>query len=501
MKGILTSAGLEHLLRAERQRPLVFATVGSDHHRFDRLVRWLDAWMDDRPGVADCVVQFGTASRPRSCLGIDYVDHDLLQLCLSSSDITVVQGGPMSIVESRRAGRRPIVVPRIARLDEVVDDHQVTFCRKLAAPGLITLAEDDATLRRCLDAAIRDPDDSSLRRAGASRSPESIEAVARVRRTAGLIVAKRRHHAEPTVLLLGGTGRSGTTLLERLLAEAPSVTALGETLHLWERGLDANELCGCGERFSDCPFWNKIGIEAFGGWDRLDTGRAVALRRTVVRSRHVAGLLGLPAKPSWRLDREVLARMVTRLYQGSAVVANAPVLVDSSKHPAYAMLLRRAAVDLRCALVVRDPRAVAYSWQRSVRRPEVVGRDTRMPRYGLVRTALTWDLYALLYQTLRMLRVPVMVVRYEDLVRDPEQVVRSTLRFAGARLDDATASSMSARSVELGVAHTVAGNPMRFDVGQIALRPDDEWRTGLGPRQQRLVAALTAPVRRVHGYR
>ncbi|MGH3357509.1 MAG: sulfotransferase [Nocardioidaceae bacterium] len=499
MTGSITSAELDDLLRAERPRPLVFVTVGSDHHRFDRLIEWLDAWLDERSADVDCIVQHGTAAQPRNARGIDYVDHDLLQRCMSGAAIVLVQGGPMSIIEARRNGTRPIVVPRIARLDEVVDDHQVTFCRKLAAQQLITLAEDEDTLHAALDAALRDPATNAI--APETSDAASAEAVERIRRSAELIVAQRRHREPPTVVLLGGAGRSGSTLLERLLAEAPAVAALGETIHLWERGLDADELCGCGESFSACPFWNKVGEDAFGGWDRVDVQDVIGLRHAVVRSRYTVGLLGVSPKPSWRLKRDRLTRMLARLHQSAASVADVRVLIDSSKHPAYAMLLRRTAVDLRCVLVVRDPRAVAYSWQRAVRRPEVTDRDVEMPTYGLVRSALTWSLYALLYQLLPTLGVPVTVVRYEDLMTDPSRVVQEVLRFAGAPAADGDASELSTGAIDLGVAHTVAGNPMRFQVGPVELRSDEEWRTGLSRGRKTLVSVLTTPTRWLYGYR
>ncbi len=48
------------------------------------------------------------------------------------------------------------------------------------------------------------------------------------------------------LLYIGGVGRSGSTLVERVLNEAPEVHAMGETHHLWERGITADQLCGCG---------------------------------------------------------------------------------------------------------------------------------------------------------------------------------------------------------------------------------------------------------------
>ena len=59
----------------------------------------------------------------------------------------------------------------------------------------------------------------------------------------------------------------GPRLLERALGELPGVLSIGETVHLWDRGLRDNELCGCGQPFSSCPFWRSVGDVAFGGWD------------------------------------------------------------------------------------------------------------------------------------------------------------------------------------------------------------------------------------------
>ncbi len=60
-----------------------------------------------------------------------------------------------------------------------------------------------------------------------------------------------------TIVFIGAVGRSGTTLLERTLATGHGVVALGEMVHVWHRGLEQDEPCGCGEPFSECPFWSR----------------------------------------------------------------------------------------------------------------------------------------------------------------------------------------------------------------------------------------------------
>ena len=66
------------------------------------------------------------------------------------------------------------------------------------------------------------------------------------------------------VVYVSGFGRSGSTIVEGLLQSRYAATGLGEIFFLWERGALRNELCGCGLRFRQCPFWTEVLRDAFG---------------------------------------------------------------------------------------------------------------------------------------------------------------------------------------------------------------------------------------------
>src|SRR3954471_11974980 len=93
------------------------------------------------------------------------------------------------------------------------------------------------------------------------------------------------------VLYVAGTGRSGSTLLARILDRADGVFAAGEVRYLWQRGLVEDRLCGCGERFTECPFWSDVLERAFGAQGPVDARRVMAEQRAVTRLRHVPRLL------------------------------------------------------------------------------------------------------------------------------------------------------------------------------------------------------------------
>ena len=304
-----------------------------------------------------------------------------------------------------------------------------------------------------------------------------------------------------TVLYLGGLGRSGSTLLDRVLGEVPGFCPVGELVFLWRRGLIDGERCGCGEPFGECAFWSRVGKEAFDGWDSIDAREMEAVRRRVDRNRFIPWMLVPGAAPrAWRESLTRYADALGRLYRGVATASGASVVVDSSKHASTATLLRRVpGVDLRIAHLVRDPRGVAHSWSRVVERPEATDGG-EMARLGPARVAARWWSTNLLFELLRASGGgrPSMRLRYEDVVRDPERQLSRLVRLAGRA--DAGPGTLRGHRVGLGTHHTVSGNPLRFHSGPLEIRPDDRWRHDMSRRDRWTITALTAPLWPVYGY-
>ena len=218
------------------------------------------------------------------------------------------------------------------------------------------------------------------------------------------------------VVFVGGMGRSGSTLLERLLGELPEACSLGEVVHLWQRGLVDNERCGCGCPFYECPFWRAVGVRAFGGWDQLEPTQVLALRGSVDRTRFVPRLLRgqLAAEQHARLLRYV--ELYHRLYAAVAAQTGCSIVVDSSKHASLAACLRWGLpAELRIVHVVRDPRAVADAWLKHRLRPEATATSPEqvMARTNPARTAVHWSAQNLAFSGLAARGIPTRQVRYE----------------------------------------------------------------------------------------
>lgn len=306
------------------------------------------------------------------------------------------------------------------------------------------------------------------------------------------------------VLYIGGMGRSGTTLLNRMLGELPGVCAVGEAVNLWRQGVVNNEKCGCGTLFHSCSFWRDVGAAAFGGWHRVDLGRVFALRSTRSRFRYAREASIAPGSLAPDVRRAIEANNVlySRLYSAISQVSGCPVVVDASKHASLLSYLRHhEPLPIQLIHLVRDSRGVAHSFTKLRRRPESDDPASVMDRFSAAHTAMLWNLYNTSFFALRRLGVAYHRLRYEDLVRAPRQRLREIAAAAGIRADDKAFSFLGDGHVRLTGNHCVAGNPMRFQHGSVALCEDEEWVSLLSRRNRIAVTGLTLPLLIRLGYR
>jgi hypothetical protein len=302
-----------------------------------------------------------------------------------------------------------------------------------------------------------------------------------------------------TVLFIAGLGRSGSTLLARLLGEVEGLSSVGELRYLLERGLMGGDLCGCGRPVPDCDVWAAVAAEAGIPSDGAARARLLAQERATVRLRQAwrlpadrrRGYPWLRAHGGAWLDHLLAVQRATARVTGG-------VVVDSSKLPSYgAALEATGGIDLRVIHLVRDPRGVAYSWSSSRARSDREG-VTEMDRRDPLSAALLWNGWNAVARRLWSGSPGYSVMTYEALVADPAGAVRTALDEVGlADLGSVDLVDMvDGRAASLAASHSVAGNPGRMQAGTIQIAADDRWRDGFAPRHRIAVEALTRHSRR-----
>lgn len=295
------------------------------------------------------------------------------------------------------------------------------------------------------------------------------------------------------VLSIVGPGRSGTTILASVLGEVDGVVTGGELRWLWRRGLIERRSCGCGLPPDECPVWSQVIAKALAS--RTETARDVAAAQdelSSLRHRMRAIRSATGGDEGWPALERVRATMA-QLIPAIADVTGARVVVDSSKRAQDAAVLAGLdEVDHYVLHMVRDPGAVAFSWQRRGKTIRVAEGTRAMATRRLLPSVARWMENCFGAEALRRYVPPErwMFLRYEDFAAQPEAAVSRILAFLD---EDTTTPFVDADTVVLQVNHTVAGNPNRFRTGPVTIALDNEWARRMPAHRQLAVRALTWP--------
>jgi len=129
---------------------VIFVSVGMQMP-FDRLCKTVDAWGGER-GRKDIFMQIGSTSwRPSNCDYVQLLDPEQYAKRIKESEILVMHAGTGSILAAMKYEKPIIVMPRVARLRETRNDHQLATVRRFKELSGITVAFDEDDLVKKLD--------------------------------------------------------------------------------------------------------------------------------------------------------------------------------------------------------------------------------------------------------------------------------------------------------------------------------------------------------------
>jgi UDP-N-acetylglucosamine transferase subunit ALG13 len=127
---------------------MIIFTIGTSEP-FDRLVSVADAVAE---ACQDRVLVQGGRSHCRLTRAeiVPFLPYDELVKLVAHARIVVTHAGAGSALLALSQGKRPILVPRLRRHGEAIDDHQVVFAQRMTALGLAHVVEDPARLPQML---------------------------------------------------------------------------------------------------------------------------------------------------------------------------------------------------------------------------------------------------------------------------------------------------------------------------------------------------------------
>lgn len=272
------------------------------------------------------------------------------------------------------------------------------------------------------------------------------------------------------LIYIGGYGRSGSTSLDLLLGQHGEVCSGGELTNFFKQFPDPANACGCGAAYSACSFWlsNIQVIESVSGRFDIPT-RTLHKFSKLYESASGAILISLAKlfarKKIVKLERAYVACNV-EVFNMMAEKSRSDTVVDSSK-TCYGTSLRPFFLKHGTAIpnvvfvhLVRHPSSVANSVKKGTNKSLAAGEKTTRP-LTVLRAYIGWlyaNLFALALGKL-VFKESYCLVRYEDLIANPEAEVRKILASVGK---DMGAVSSFLRGEKRSIdSHLYEGNRMK----------------------------------------
>lgn len=144
---------------------MIFVTVGSHHQGFERLIRK----MDEITGKIDeeVIMQIGhTKYVPKNAKYFDFREKtEEIEQLNREARIVVSHAGVGSIITAFKQGTPIIIVPRLKRFGEHIDDHQMEIADAISGDPRVIVVHEIDDLEKSIKVSIefvRDSKDSWL---------------------------------------------------------------------------------------------------------------------------------------------------------------------------------------------------------------------------------------------------------------------------------------------------------------------------------------------------
>ncbi len=154
---------------------MIFATVGTHHQPFDRLVHAVDRVARETDEAV--VVQAGCSTvRPQRAQAFAYAPLAEIEAYMRAARVVVAHAGAGTLMTALRVARALVVMPRRRQYGEHVDDHQLELADALAQRGLAIVVHDAESLAPAIEQA------PALVPGTAGQAPALVEALRQVLR-------------------------------------------------------------------------------------------------------------------------------------------------------------------------------------------------------------------------------------------------------------------------------------------------------------------------------
>ncbi len=297
------------------------------------------------------------------------------------------------------------------------------------------------------------------------------------------------------IIYIAGYGRSGSTLLERILGSNDYLFGLGEVKFIFDSLINGNSFCSCGKKVQNCDYWGKVIKET--GLEDNDVIKGFEKMRKESEYFHTL-IFKL-----FNSDQKRYIKLIDDLYNNIIKYASPETkyIIDSSKTARdsfFRPFILSKEFNVKIIHLIRDGRGCMWSNIKGSNRKMEKGLDPNL-KFPSLRTSISWTLANLsphlYYMTHK--RDNYIRVKYENLVEYPKKTLEDIGDYLSVDLTEQINMLENQKVIPLG--HQLAGNRLRKK-RKIILKNDNEWKEKLNLYNRVIFGLFSWPLALKYNY-
>lgn len=122
---------------------MIFVAVGTQKFQFNRLLKAIDDLIAQGQLPDEVFAQIGHSDYiPQNYRYKDFLSKDEFASCISSCDILVTHSGVATIIAGLKLEKPVVVIPRLSRYGEHVDDHQLQIAESFSDKNFVFMCKN-----------------------------------------------------------------------------------------------------------------------------------------------------------------------------------------------------------------------------------------------------------------------------------------------------------------------------------------------------------------------
>lgn len=133
---------------------MIFVAVGTQKFQMNRLLKAVDDLIERGELTGEVFAQVGHSDYvPRNYGYKDFLSKEDFQSCISRCELLITHSGVATIIAGLKLSKPVVVVPRLAKFGEHVDDHQLQIAKSFSEKNLLLMCQTEDDLAEAVKQA------------------------------------------------------------------------------------------------------------------------------------------------------------------------------------------------------------------------------------------------------------------------------------------------------------------------------------------------------------